>query len=294
MNKKTVAILGATGMLGSALYKELKDRYRLIMGVRSPSKLALLEQAYGKAPDTTTILFDAEKLYQEFVSKEGHAGRHRKALIESLDAADYVINAIGVTIPFSLENPALTFFVNGALPHLLAFHFGERLIHITTDCVYNGVDGFPYDERSPKTATDIYGLSKSLGEPKNCLTIRTSIVGREVDGFRGLLEWFLLQKGKSVKGFAGHFWNGVTTRQFARICDAIITAPQAFPKAGLYHVFTEPVSKYDMLLAFRERFNIDCDIVPDSENRLNRTLTTVRSLNGLLNNPSFHRMVEEM
>ena len=79
---------------------------------------------------------------------------------------DRVINAVGVTIPFALRDPAMTFFVDGALPHISAERFGERLIHITTDCVYNGKDSFPYDENSRKSPTDLYGLSNAWVSPQ--------------------------------------------------------------------------------------------------------------------------------
>jgi len=292
--KKTVAILGATGMLGSALYAELKDKYRLILVVRDPAKVALLEKAHGTAPDARTVAFDIAKLHDDFVAKKGHTSEYRAAFFDAIQDADYVINAVGVTIPYSLENQAGTFFINSFFPHLLAAHLGPKLIHITTDCVYNGIDGFPYDEHSPKTPVDLYGLSKSLGEPTNALTIRTSIIGRELEGFTGLLEWFLQQNGKTLKGFTNHFWNGITTKQFAKVCDAVMSDPEQYPKTGIYHVFTNPVSKYEMLLAFKKRFNIDCEIVPDDQAKLNRTMGTVHAFNKALNIPSFEEMVREI
>jgi dTDP-4-dehydrorhamnose reductase len=207
---------------------------------------------------------------------------------------DHVINAIGVTIPFSMREPALTFFINGALPHILAESFGEKLIHITTDCVYNGKEGFPYNENSSKSPTDLYGLSKSLGEPTGCLTIRTSIIGRELDGMSGLLEWFLQQEGKTITGFAEHYWNGITTQQFGKLCDQIMQSPDAFPRRGIYHVFSTVVSKYEMLLSFQRKYGIRCTIKADNENKLNRSMTSVKELNQLLRVPAFPQMLEAL
>ncbi|HEY4479681.1 MAG TPA: sugar nucleotide-binding protein [Candidatus Paceibacterota bacterium] len=294
MQKKSVAILGATGMLGNALYAGLKDAYELILVVRNTKKVPLLERKYGYTAEHQIIEFDAAKSYEDFLSNKGYPDGHLLRLFDSLKDADYVINAIGVTIPFSSENPALTFFINGVLPHLLAAHFGEHLIHITTDCVYDGKTGFPYDENSPKSPPDLYGLSKSLGEPTNCLTLRTSIVGRELEGFTGLLEWFLTQKGKAVKGFANHLWNGITTKEFAKICGKIMSDPSKYHKIGLYHVFSTTVSKYEMLLVFQKKFGIDCKIVPEYENKLNRTLSTVYKFNNLFKILSFEEMIQEL
>lgn len=294
MKKKTVAILGATGMLGSALYAELKDRHDIILVVRDKNKIKLLEERFGGTGKCETIEFDARLFYRDFEEKNGYASPCFKNFLGRIELADYIINAVGVTIPYALENPALTFFVNGALPYILATAFGVKLIHITTDCAFNGIEGFPYDERSPKTPVDVYGLSKILGEPVNCLTFRTSIIGMELEGHTGLLDWFLQQKGKTITGFANHFWNGVTTKQFAKICDKIMSSPDKFPQNGIYHIFSTTVSKYEILLKFREKFNIDCDIKRDETQKLNRTLATIYDLSKELEIPSFDKMVDEL
>jgi len=291
---KRVLLLGATGMLGSAVYGVLNKKYDLILGIRNLDKISLLEKAYGGADKAKILPFDAALVYQDYVAKKGFPGQYMTQFLQGVGEVDHVINAIGVTIPFVLREPAVTFFVNGALPHILAQHFQEKLIHITTDCVYNGKDGFPYDENSPKSPVDVYGLSKSLGEPANCLTIRTSIIGRELDGFTGLLEWFLQQRGKTITGFAEHYWNGITTQQFGKLCDQIMESPDAYPRRGVYHVFSTAVSKYDMLLAFQRKYGISCTIKTEKENKLNRTMTTVKELNRLLEVPSFAEMLDAL
>ncbi len=288
---KTVLLMGATGMLGNAVYRVLKDQYHLKMAVRNPDKIKLLERAHGGTGEHEVLAFDAAGVYQDYLEKKGFPGKYFCDFLNRVGPVDHVINAIGVTIPFSLREPPMTFFTNGALPHLLARVFGERLIHITTDCVYDGKDGFPYSENSPRSPVDIYGLSKSLGEPTECLTIRTSIIGRELGGGTGLLEWFLRQQGQTIQGFAGHYWNGITTRQFANVCDQIMRAPDAFPRRGVYHVFSTAVSKYEMLLAFQARYGVRCTIQAESSNQLNRTMTTVKELNGMLKMPSFAEML---
>jgi len=291
---KKVLLLGATGMLGSAVYDVLKDKYNLILSIRDKDKIDLLDKTYGGVKEHKVVEFDASLLYQDFLEKKGYPSDYLSNFLKKVGEIDYVINAIGVTIPFSLENQTLTFFINSAFPHILANTFGKKLIHITTDCVYNGKEDFPYDENSSKTPIDIYGLSKSLGEPTNCLTIRTSIIGRELKGFTGFLEWFLNQKEESVNGFANHFWNGITTKQFGKICDEIMTNPEKYPQTGLYHIFSNSVSKYEMLLKFKEKYNINCEIKKDEEQKLNRTLSTIHSFNEKLNIPSFDKMIEEL
>lgn len=281
-------------MLGSAVYSILKDRYNLMLAVRNPGKLGLLEKVYGGTGKHRVVSFEASAIYKDYAAKKGLSGEHLSEFLCTVGEVDYVINAIGVTIPFVLRDPSMTFFVNGALPHILAHVFGERLIHITTDCVYDGKGAFPYNENSCKSPTDIYGLSKSLGEPSGCLTIRTSIIGRELDGFTGLLEWFLQQEGQTITGFAEHYWNGITTQQFGEICGQIIASPNNFPRRGVYHVFSSVVSKYEMLLAFRRKYQVHCTILPDHDNKLNRTLGTVKELNAMVRVPTFEEMVDTL
>lgn len=291
---KRVLLLGATGMLGSAVYSVLKGKYDLVLAVRDANKIDLLERVYGRTNGYPIAVFDASAMYQDHAAKRGHHGPYFREFLRRVGEVDYVINAIGVIIPHALRDPALTFFVNSALPHLLAGAFGERLIHITTDCVYDGSAGFPYSEISPKSPADLYGLSKSLGEPANCLTIRTSIIGRELDGFTGLLEWFLHQEGKTVNGFVEHYWNGITTQQFGELCHRIMSSRDSFPRCGVYHVFSTVVSKYEMLLAFQRKYKLRCQIEPAKDNRLNRTLTTTKELNAMLQIPSFEEMLDTL
>ncbi len=291
---KKVLLLGATGMLGSAVYGVLKDKYELVLTVRDESKIELLEKTYGGTSKHHVVKLDADLLYQDFINKKGYPGEYLTSFLNEVGEVDYVINSIGITIPFSMNNQAATFFINGAMPHIFARVFGGRLIHITTDCVYNGKEGFPYDENSPKTPMDLYGLSKSIGEPTNCLTIRTSIIGKELEGFTGFLDWFLQQQGKEITGFAEHYWNGLTTKQFGRVCDEIMSNRADYPETGIYHVFSTTVSKYQMLQKAKERFNIDCKINEDHVNKLNRTMATVKDLNAKLKIPSFDEMMADI
>ena len=292
--KKKVLLLGSTGMLGSTVYDILKDRYDLTLSVRDEAKTELLEKAYGGVGGHRVVEFDAMKVYNDLLQRKGYPGEYFNSFLEEVGEVDYAINAIGITIPYSIAEPAGTFFINSALPFVLSSAFGEKLIHITTDCVYDGKEGYPYDENSPKTPIDIYGMSKSLGEPMNCLTLRTSIIGRELEGFTGLLEWFLKQEGKEINGFTEHYWNGVTTKEFGKICDRIMSDPEKYPKTGLYHVFSTTVSKYEILEAFKDKYGIDCVINKEGENKLNRTLSTVREMNDKLEVASFDQMIKEL
>ena len=296
LSKKKILLLGADGMLGSMVYSVLKDKYQLILAVRDKSNIKNLENAYGKIDGHTILEFDFAHLYQDYLKgfKNLTQSPVFKGFLENVGEIDALINCAGIIIPNSLKDPALTFFINSAVPHLFSAVFKEKMIHITTDCVFNGLEGFPYDENASVSATDLYGISKFLGEPKNCLTLRTSIIGPEISGFYSLLEWFKKQQGQTIKGFTGHFWNGVTTKEFAQICTRIIENRQEYPKNGLFHVFSTTLSKYEMLCKFKEKYQIDCQILPDDSPGINRTLSTIHPVCEKLQISSFDKMLQEL
>lgn len=277
-----VLLLGATGMLGSAIYAELHNDVELVLGVRHFDAMALLEQKFGGVRQHKHVQFNA-------------AWAHAATYVQqTAGEVDWVINACGVTIPFSGKDTNVTLMVNGIFPHLLAHIYRERMIHISTDCVYDGKSDSLYTEESPRSPTDIYGMSKSIGEPEECLTLRTSIIGRELHGFTGLLEWFLKQKGNTIQGFSEHYWNGLTTKQFAKVCRRIISEQTLQGVTGVRHIFSTTVSKYRMLCEFKHKFEVDCVIEPNGDTKQNRILGTRHSLNSMLAIPGFSQMVEEM
>ena len=140
-----------------------------------------------------------------------------------------------------------------------------------TDCVFSGRDG-GYTETSPSDAEDLYGKSKYLGEvtAENALTLRTSIIGRELANFRSLLEWFLSQKGKSVRGFKRVIYSGVTTNYMADLVYRIVSEHPTL--SGLYQVSSTAISKYDLLCMIRDAFRLDIEIIPDEKEVSDRSM----------------------
>ncbi|HSK42472.1 MAG TPA: sugar nucleotide-binding protein, partial [Candidatus Binatia bacterium] len=162
--------------------------------------------------------------------------------------------------------PSIT--INALLPHRLAelcAGWGGRLIHFSTDCVFSGERG-NYTEDDFSDAHDLYGRTKFLGEvcTRNALTLRTSIIGRELTQFRSLLEWFLAeaQSGR-VKGFTRAFYSGVTTNYLAELIGRLITDHAQLH--GLYQVTSDTISKFELLGLLRQAFNLECDIQPQEE-----------------------------
>ncbi len=188
---------------------------------------------------------------------------------------DFVINCIGIIKQRDeAANVLNTIALNTALPHRLADHvkrWGGRVIHFSTDCVFSGKKG-GYTEDDPSDAEDLYGKTKFLGETDaaNALTLRTSIIGRELSQFKSLLEWFLAQRGKTIRGYKRVYYSGVTTNDLARVVAGLIENHPDL--SGLYQVASETISKHDLLVALREAFKLDVDIIPDEDEFSDRSL----------------------
>jgi len=295
-SSKKVAIIGPTGMLGSGVYSVLKDKYKLVLIYRNEDKIKLLDDKYGGVNRHKLIQFDFYDLYKEFLA--GFYNEHQspilKSLVEKIGEIDAIINCAGVIKPLVSKDPAFAMFLNASVPHLLANIYGPRLIHITTDCIFSGIEGAPYNELSPRSPQDLYGISKMLGEPVDCLTLRTSIVGEEISSFKSLLEWTKRQERKTIHGYVNHLWNGVTTKEFGNICTKIIDNRSIYPENGIYHIFSNVVSKYEMLLAFKEKYNINCKIILDETTKCNHALSTAYDVNQKLSVPSFTEMLKNL
>ena len=211
---------------------------------------------------------------------------------------DVVVNAIGITKPTPVSwDPIVTLTVNALFPHRLAElcrGAGTRLIHISTDAVFSGRKGM-YTESDPPDPDDLYGRSKLLGELTDppCLTLRTSIVGRDLKTTDGLLEWFLGHHGQRVKGYTHAIYSGFPTLILAQIiADVIEQHPNL---SGLYHVSSEPITKHELLCLLNKAYRVDIEIEPSSDVCIDRTLDSrsFRMETGFTPQ-SWHQMVEAM
>jgi dTDP-4-dehydrorhamnose reductase len=211
---------------------------------------------------------------------------------------DVVVNCIGIVKQRpAAQDPVASIAVNALFPHLLAQtcrQRGVRLIHVSTDCVFSGRKG-NYTEQDTPDAEDLYGRTKLLGEVSGdgCLTLRTSMIGRELGTSYGLLEWFLRQEGRTVRGFTRAVFSGFTTLALARVVAWIITEHTEL--TGLWHVATEPISKFDLLTLVQRVYGLQVEIEPE------RNVVCDRSLNGTrfrvatgFEPPSWPEMIERM
>lgn len=260
-----VLVLGASGMLGSMVFD----------GLRREPGLDLSASVRREMPAAAGVR------WRRFDACAATPG----AVVELLEGMDWVVNCIGIIkqrldedCPGEVEQAIR---VNALFPHLLAAgaaQAGCRVLQIATDCVFTGRKG-AYLETDRHDAEDVYGKSKSLGEvhAAGFHNLRCSIVGPEVGSARSLLGWFLGQApGARLRGFANHYWNGITTLHFARICAGLIRTGADLP--SLVHVVpADTVSKGGLLQCFAEAFDrldlqIEVGPVPEPVDRSLATL----------------------
>lgn len=260
--KESVLILGSSGMLGSAVsqYFRSVQKYHVLCTTRGGS---------GR----TTISFDA--------------GQHP----EILPRTDYVINCIGLIKQRPEAYAAALYQVNKDLPLMLAdvcWKRGQRLIHVTTDCVYSGKKG-QYVESDAHDAEDEYGRSKSQGEPQKALCLRTSIIGEESSRFLSLLEWVRRTKDDPIKGYVNHIWNGMTTRQLAIVMEKIIS--DDLWTFGVRHLHSNAVSKHDLVGMICKAYGIDKKVIPFQTPAVDRTLASEHYFNDKMDIPPIEEQV---
>jgi len=259
-----VLVFGASGMIGSAMFRVLsaKKGWQVWGTLRSADRKRFFS---GKQQDKLVSGVDVEK---------------HDALVRVFARVkpDVVVNCIGLTKHHKdAEDRLLALPLNAQLPHHMADLCdvaGGRLIHVSTDCVFAGTKG-NYVEGDVTDAGDVYGKSKNLGEVDypHAVTLRTSTIGHELQSAYGLLEWFLAQQGR-CKGFSRAIFSGLPNTEFARVVrDVVIPRPDLH---GLYHVGAAPIGKYELLQLIAKAYGKQIDIVRDDDFSIDRSLNSAR------------------
>lgn len=262
--KKRLLIIGAGGMLGSTLFRYFvaRNEYNVTGTVRSVSPLAGF-----------VTLNNCNLISNVDVENSDH-------LLRVFDQVrpDIVVNCVGVVKQLAEAEDALASIpLNSLLPHVLArlcAVVGSRLIHISTDCVFSGQKG-EYHENDTPDARDLYGRSKLIGELDypHALTIRTSLIGHELNGRRSLVNWFLDQEG-TVKGFTKAIFSGLPTIEIANVLESHVFNNSKLH--GLYHISADPISKYNLLVLINSIYSKNIDIIPDDSLVIDRSLNSTR------------------
>lgn len=262
--RNRILIIGASGMLGHKLAQVLAPEAEVVAAVRGdagrwPAALPVAHVAGGldiREPGSVRQLLDTWK-------------------------PDIVLNAAGVVKQVLGGNdPADTVAINAVYPNVLAVlceSRGIRLVHYSTDCVFTGASSGQrglegYRETDQADSRDLYGMTKLVGEPActTTLTIRTSMIGRELRGFSSLVEWFLAQGAGTVKGYRHALFTGMTTLELSRVTAMILRDHPALN--GVWHVAAPAISKYDLLQLVKSTYQLTTAIAPETEFYCDRRL----------------------
>jgi dTDP-4-dehydrorhamnose reductase len=266
--KRRVLVLGGSGMLGHKLLQTLHRHLEVYATVQSD---AAMRACLKVLPDLASDQFQNGVDAMDFDTIRG-AIAHVQPQV--------VVNCIGVVKQSTVSHQAvLTVHLNALLPHQLAelcIEKGIRLILFSTDCVFSGRRG-NYSEDDIPDPLDLYGRSKLLGEVNQagCLTLRSSIVGWELQHQQALLSWFASQRGKHIAGYQRAIFSGLSTLEMARVVSEVI---HQWPElSGIFHVAGPPISKFDLLSELRVAQGWeDIDLQPDSAYQCDRSLCGTR------------------
>ncbi|WP_376098447.1 dTDP-4-dehydrorhamnose reductase family protein [Roseomonas sp. CCTCC AB2023176] len=259
-----VLVLGGSGMLGHAAYRT----FAAAPGIKAFATLR------GEAARRH---FPAG-LQNGFVTGVDVLDTDALAAAIARVRPDVVVNAVGLVKQLgNAKDPLAALPINALFPHRLArlcALAGARVIHVSTDCVFLGDRG-NYTEADRPDADDLYGRSKLLGEvdEPHAVTLRTSIIGRELGSRHGLVDWFLGETG-SVRGFTRAVFSGLTTDELSRVM-----LRHVLPNPGLrgvWHVSVAPVTKHDLLVLLRDAYGRDTRIEADDRLVLDRSLDSTR------------------
>lgn len=252
-----VFVFGYTGMLGRYVYSFLKSEGFEVVGISRQGNEKIRNLDIVKADYN----YVKDLLGWNYLSKE-----------------DVIINCAGLIKQRGNTDKFDFLQVNTLFPHLLqrvCKEVGCKLIHISTDCVFDGLKG-SYGELDDHDASDVYGTTKSLGEPEESTTIRTSIIGEEIRNFSSLLEWVKSNRDREVNGYTNHIWNGITCLQFAKICRDIIHSGKFW--RGVKHITSpEAINKFDLVRLISDVYDLNVKVIPhETEVKCDRSLVSVR------------------
>jgi dTDP-4-dehydrorhamnose reductase len=219
---------------------------------------------------------------------------HAKLFHLGIEKDDVIINCMGTIKPrIDALGDLNGILVNSVFPRLLANvseAIGVHLIHPTTDCVYTGSKG-SYDENDKYDVSDVYGMSKAIGEPNNCTVIRTSIIGEEVNQGRSLVEWVKSSANTTVNGFTNHYWNGVTCLQFAKVCEELIMTNNFW--VGIKHIHSNTLNKQELVETISDVYGLSITVTPvETAVSCDRSMSTIHDTG--IKVPTLKQQIEEM
>ena len=250
-----ILILGADGMIGHKMAQSLED-FELILA----SRKSISSKSIG--------IIKGEMVLHNLITDS------LDSLLDNI-TPDVIINCVGITTRRGVEeNIAHTRLLNSGLPYKLNSWVNSnsrKLIHFSTDCVFSGSKG-NYQDYDLPDAEDLYGTTKAAGEVdgSNTLTIRCSMIGRELYNFTELFEWLIKNKNKKIEGYSKVLYSGITTVRMGKILNQILK--KNLNLSGIYNISSTPISKFDLLVKLSNAFNLNVEVKQNINNKSNKVL----------------------
>lgn len=263
-SKIRILVLGASGMLGSTLFRSFSRDSKF--------------ETFGSIREASTKRYFVPELHNALIPNVHLHGESGLLTAFAVAKPDVVINCVGIIKQLPNANDHLdSLAINATLPHRLIKYcdaVGARLVHFSTDCVFSGKQG-QYKEEDFPDAYDLYGRTKFLGEVayENSVTLRTSIIGHELNRSKSLVDWFLSQS-TAVKGFTRAVFSGLPTIEVARVVQEYVIPNLKL--SGLYHLSVDPINKYDLLNLVATTYGKVINITQDDQLVIDRSLNSDR------------------
>lgn len=257
-----VLILGASGMLGNTLFRNLSALYEVMGTVRDYQGLDKFFASEKHKLFCNVDIYNSDSIKQVF----------------TVYKPDVIINCVGIIKQLKASKlHHSSVYINSFLPHELSKIcelYGAKLIHFSTDCVFSGKQG-GYLENDYADADDLYGRSKFLGEvgySSNAITLRTSIIGHELSSNKSLVDWFLSQRS-SISGYTKAIFSGLPTVEVARVLSEYVL-PNISNLSGLYHLSVDAIDKFSLLKIIAKQYNKNINIIEDCNLKIDRSLNS--------------------
>lgn len=237
-----ILITGASGMLGMALLAAFEGEHACIGFSRSRPAQAICDWRIGDLSVPGELASVLDKVHPDLII---HA-----AAMTNVDACE--------------KNPALAQRVNcDVLGEIVEYcqSSGSRLIHISTDSVFNGQKETPYNESDTVAPLNVYARTKLAAEAlalqyPHSVVLRTNIFGwRPPGGDVSFGEWVLrsLRDGTPLTMFHDVMYSPIATPLFAAVVAHCVRAGLS----GLYHAGGgESLSKYQFALKVAEAYDL--------------------------------------
>lgn len=236
-------VTGANGLLGMNLSLEARRDHEVVGvdrgGLTSPP-----------FPLIQADLLDAGAIEQTLSVTGAEAVIHCAALAD-IDACE--------------RDPAQARLINTDLPERIAgscARAGIRMVHISTDAVFDGNASGAYSEADAPHPTSVYARTKQDAETAvlkaypAAIVARVNFYGWSVSGTRSLGEFFVgnLRARKPVRGFTDVTFCPMLVNELARTLLAMLHARLQ----GLFHcVGPEPMTKYEFGVSIARKFGFD-------------------------------------